>query len=83
MPKIILFGSRAGKDFLETSDFDILVVSRKFNGIGFFDRIQKMYDYWSTGSLDIFCYTPEEFEAGKARIGFVSEAMKKAEEIMA
>lgn len=79
--RVMLFGSRAGMDFMENSDFDVLVVSRGFEGTGFFDRPVKMYDYWESGALDVFCYTPDEFEAAKNRIGFVSEALKKAQEM--
>lgn len=36
--KIILFGSRAGKDFLEDSDYDIMVVSSFFENSWFPQR---------------------------------------------
>ncbi|HLC78929.1 MAG TPA: nucleotidyltransferase domain-containing protein [archaeon] len=77
--KIFLFGSRAGRDFLEKSDYDIIIVSRTFEGKNFFERPLGVYDFWNqkTG-LDVFCYTPKEFEQKSSEIGFVSEALKGA-----
>jgi len=76
--KIILFGSRAGKDYLEHSDIDLLVVSKDFENIGFSERIVKMYDYWvSDSDVDFLCYTPEEFKKLSKMITIVREAVKK------
>lgn len=81
---ILLFGSRARNEFLENSDYDVIVISNGFKGIHFFKRIEKMYDYWAyPENLDIFCYTPQEFEEKKSRIGFVSEALRKTRPIKA
>ncbi|MFH1391933.1 MAG: nucleotidyltransferase domain-containing protein [Candidatus Diapherotrites archaeon] len=77
--KIFLFGSRAGEDFFLTSDYDIIVVSEKFEGINFFKRTEKIYDYWVDDlALDVFCYTSKEFDEKKQKIGFLSEAMNNA-----
>ncbi|MFH0954510.1 MAG: nucleotidyltransferase domain-containing protein [Candidatus Micrarchaeota archaeon] len=82
--KIYLFGSRAGKDFLKTSDFDVLIVSQLFEQKPFFRRASKMYDYWDNPSLlEAFCYTPAELEAKKNQIGFVQNALKTSVKIQA
>ena len=73
--EVILFGSRAKGEALEESDFDIIAVSKEFGGINFFRRIEKMYDYWAEKEpLEVFCYTPEEFEEKKRQIGIVKAA---------
>ena len=80
--QVFLFGSRAGNDFLLDSDFDVLVVSSKFEKIPFFRRTEKMYDYWKKPLLlEAFCYTPAEFLEKRRRIGFVAEALKKSVKI--
>jgi predicted nucleotidyltransferase len=75
---ILLFGSRARKDELKGSDFDILVVSKKFEGIHFLQRISMLYQLWDYDyDLDILGYTPEEFGRKKEEIGIVREAIKE------
>ncbi|MFH1587126.1 MAG: nucleotidyltransferase domain-containing protein [Candidatus Diapherotrites archaeon] len=79
--KVFLFGSRARGDDLLESDYDVLVVSRQFEGTRFFERTEKMYDYWNEKqALEAFCYTPEELRHKSTQIGTVREAMKKGVE---
>ncbi|MBI5804285.1 nucleotidyltransferase domain-containing protein [Candidatus Pacearchaeota archaeon] len=80
--KVILFGSRARGEHLEDSDIDVIVVSKKFNGINFRERIIEAYGMWDKKQgLDIICYTPEEFEKKKKQIGIVQEAVKEGIEL--
>src|SRR3989344_427175 len=80
--QIYLFGSRAKNDGLEYSDYDVLVVSKGFEGVQFFERPVKVYDYWEEKEpIDAFCYTPKEFLEKKRLIGFVSEALKEAKKV--
>jgi uncharacterized protein len=75
---VVLFGSRARKDELGGSDFDILVVSRKFEGIHFLERIFMLYQLWDYDyDLDILGYTPEEFRRKEQEIGIVRQAIKE------
>lgn len=75
---IILFGSRARGDHLEESDFDLIVVSDKFNDINFRERISIAYGLWDKKqNLDIICYTPEEFERKKKQLGIVKTAVEE------
>ncbi|OFV68421.1 MAG: nucleotidyltransferase [Candidatus Syntrophoarchaeum caldarius] len=79
---IILFGSRAGEDYLEQSDYDIIVVSEMFEGIHFLNRMTMLYELWDYDfDLDILAYTPDEFEEKKKEIGIVSEAVKEGIEL--
>lgn len=76
--KIILFGSRARGDHFKSSDFDIVIVSKKFIGIPFLQRLSKIYDYW-TAKVDIeaICYTPEEFLRKSKEHGIIRRAIQE------
>jgi hypothetical protein len=77
--KAIFFGSRARGDNLKTSDYDLILVSRDFEGVFFSQRSADMYEFWDYYPLDIelFCYTPQEFEVMLKRIGTVQQAAKE------
>lgn len=79
VPKtILLFGSRAGKDYLKTSDYDLLIVSEKFRGVHYLKRLESLYDLWDYDiRADILAYTPEEFEKKKMQIGIAQRASKE------
>ena len=80
--KFLLFGSRARKDFSEDSDIDLIIVSKDFEEIGFFDRVKKMHSYWEIDlPVDFICYTLKEFNDLKKRITIVREALKEGIEI--
>ncbi len=75
--KIILFGSRAKNENLESSDIDLIIVSKRFKGINFLERIRKVSKEWNgLIAIEPLCYTPEEFEEMKKRISIVREALK-------
>lgn len=80
--KVILFGSRAKGDYFLDSDVDLLLVSPDFEGIFFSDRIGDIiYEWEGPVDLEPLCYTPEEFEKKKKKIGIVKEAIKTGIEI--
>ena len=82
--RVIFFGSRARGDALQESDFDLIVVSKAFGKSNFFKRTEKMYDYWSEKApLEVFCYTPKEFNKKKNEIGIVKNAVETAATINA
>ncbi|MGB9937847.1 MAG: nucleotidyltransferase domain-containing protein [Methanobacterium sp.] len=75
---VLLFGSRARNEYLKESDFDFIVVSKKFEGVHFLKRIEKILLFWELDNdVDILPYTPEEFEKKKREIGIVNEAVKE------
>ena len=79
---MILFGSRARDEALKSSDYDILIVSKKFDGIHFLDRIYRLLELWDYDwDVDLLPYTPEEFEKKKKEIGIVREAVKEGIEM--
>jgi predicted nucleotidyltransferase len=77
--KAILFGSRARGDNFKHSDYDIILVSPDFDRVFFTKRIANMYEFWDHYPLDIepLCYTPDEFEKMKRRIGIVKYAVEE------
>ena len=76
--KIIWFGSRVRGNHLQESDFDFIIVSKKFEGIPFRERIIKVLNLTKKPWLfDVLCYTPDEFERKKKEIGIVSEALRE------
>jgi len=80
--KIILFGSRARGDHLKNSDYDMVVVSRAFEGIHFLERLSSLFELWNYEfGLDILAYTPEEFEERKDDLGIVGKAARNGVEV--
>lgn len=80
--KILIFGSRARGDHLLESDVDLVIVSKKFEGVNWLTRIREVADLWpGLVLLEPLCYTPEEFEKKKKEIGIVSQAVKEGLEL--
>jgi len=76
--ELIFFGSIARGEFREDSDIDLIIVSEKFKGMNFIKRAARAYDYWVLDyPVDFLCYTPEEFEKRKRRIGLVAQALEE------
>ena len=76
--RIILFGSRARKDNLVNSDIDLIIVSKKFEGIPWRRRIIDAFGDWDDKiMLEPICYTPDEFEEKKKQVGLVKQAVKE------
>jgi predicted nucleotidyltransferase len=75
---ILLFGSRARSEQLKESDYDLIVVSEKFRGVPFLERLYMLYELWDLKQrADILAYTPEEFEQKKNEIGVVRKAVEE------
>ena len=80
--KMILFGSRIYGKPHRWSDFDLVIVSKKFSGIDSLKRSLGFYDYWKLDyPVDFLCYTPEEFNKLKKQITIVKEAVENGIEI--
>jgi len=80
--KIILFGSRARGDHLLESDIDILVVSARFEGMNWRERIIEVFGEWDKKQmLEPLCYTPEEFETKRGQAGIVQQAVEEGVEL--
>ncbi len=80
--KILLFGSRARGEEVAESDYDLLIVSSRFRGMCFRERIVKVLRLVDRPSgVEPICLTPEEFEEGSRRITVVREAAREGVEV--
>lgn len=74
----ILFGSRARGDELKSSDYDLILVSPAFSGLGFAERIGEVLKLWDLEvGLEPLCYTPEELAEKSRKITIVAEALRE------
>lgn len=80
--KIILFGSRVRGDWLKHSDYDFIIVSRKFEGTDFIGRAASVLrECEPEFGIDVLCYTPQEFEKKAGQITIVADALKHSIEL--
>ena len=81
--KIIFFGSGAKGTAEKNSDYDFIIISKDFENFNFEERSAE--DYFLKrkipAAMDILCYTPEEFEILKKKIGIVQEAVREGIEV--
>ncbi len=73
--RAILFGSRARGDYLEDSDWDVIIVSEDFMGSPFPERMSPLLLELTVSNVQMFCYTPEEFEEGEGALGIIGTAL--------
>ncbi len=72
---------QANYDF-ETAKFDLIIVSKDFNGLNFLERIRKIAVEWNEDVvLEPLCYTSEEFEKKCKQVCIVQKAVKEGIEI--
>jgi hypothetical protein len=70
-----LFGSYANGTWLQDSDLDILLVSDRFRGQSFAERIANVRRLLpNDASFEILAYTLEEFERAKTRSVVIQDA---------
>jgi predicted nucleotidyltransferase len=69
-----LFGSRAKGDHWVTSNFDILVVSKRFGGKDIWERTGSLLKLWTYHrDLDVICLTPKELKRSKSTLLIASK----------
>lgn len=76
--KILLFGSRARGDNLKSSDYDLLVLSDAFGGVGFRDRITAVFSLIDRPvNVEMICLTHDEFKARKNELSIIGVIAKE------
>ena len=80
--RVVFFGSRAKGNFHKDSDFDLIVVSKRFENLKQSNRVLLGYKLWKNDfALELLCHTPEEFKERKNGLNIVSKALKIGIEI--
>lgn len=77
--QVILFGSRARGEAMNYSDWDLLVISQKFESVSFrgrMDKIQELIEKPIGQDVKAFCYTPAETEKRKKEIGIIKTVIE-------
>ena len=73
--RVILFGSRARGDHRPNSDFDLLVVSGKFQEVPWVERAAMVLVFWDLPfDLEALCLTPDEFKKRSHEISIIGVA---------
>ena len=81
--RIILFGSRARGDCHKDSDYDLIIVADSFKKMNFHDRAASIYHIKRIPvSVDVICYTPEEFAIQSKQLGIVNQALKEGIDVL-
>ena len=76
--QLYLFGSRAGSKAREDSDYDVIIISKEFEGIPFVRRSERAFSLWDAPEmLDVLCYTPHEYKRFKSVPGILKSATKR------
>ncbi|MCE4625233.1 MAG: nucleotidyltransferase domain-containing protein [Desulfurococcales archaeon] len=74
--KIILFGSVARGDFTESSDIDLLVVSKDWEGMTLEERLSILYRLWDKPrDATLIPLTPEELRRKAKTSVIIGEAI--------
>lgn len=77
--RILLFGSRARGDAWKQSDYDFIIVSPRFEGVHWLERISRIVQLWSLPSdIDVLPYTPKEFQEKVRESRFVRAIVKES-----
>lgn len=82
--ELYVFGSRGRGTAGSESDYDLVAVSPTFAGQRGFLRAPDRYELWQEAggyalSLDLHCYTPEEFREELESAGYLGDAHERGE----
>lgn len=80
---VLLFGSRARGDSRPNSDYDLIIVSEKFQGMRWRDRVSYLIKLWDRNdSVDLIPYTRAEFDSKKNDFLAVRTAVNEAVQLL-
>jgi predicted nucleotidyltransferase len=84
--QVLLFGSRARGQERGDSDYDVIVVADRFQGIEPMRRAiglrQTWYRVGGNGPMDLICLTPEELVVARERISLVAAVLPEAIDLL-
>jgi predicted nucleotidyltransferase len=84
--RVLLFGSRARDQARADSDYDLIIVSRRFAGQARRARPVELYRRWyeagGDGPVDFICLTPEEFDDARSRISLIAAVLPEAIDLL-
>ena len=75
--RAILFGSRARGDYLEDSDWDVVLVSEDFEGIPVYKRAVPLLLSIAVSGVEMHCYTPKELEDARGGFSIAGVALEE------
>ncbi len=79
---VLLFGSRARGDSRAHSDYDLIIVSERFQGMRWRDRISQLIKIWDRNEMvDLVPYTREELDFKRTNYVAVRSALDEAVQI--
>ena len=67
---------------MEYSDWDVVLVSEDFEEIPLHQRDSPLLLAISVIGVEMFCYTPEEFEKGRDGFGVIGVALEEGVELI-
>ncbi len=76
---IYLFGSHAKHKARTDSDYDLIIISKKFSDIPFPDRPATIWRHiHAKSAADLVCFTPDEFRKNADASFFLQNALRHA-----
>lgn len=76
---VLLFGSRARGDYRPNSDYDLIIVSVKFQGIRWRDRVAQLVKLWASNEMvDLVPYTRAELDSKRENYVSVRAAIDES-----
>lgn len=84
--RVLLFSAHARGDKHNDEDYELIVVSPQFRGVGRRERTfglrEKFYDEGGDAPMRLICLTPEEFGRAKNGITFISAVLPEAIDLL-
>jgi len=84
--RVLLFGSHARGGAAPDSDFDLIIVSRHFEGVSQREREIGLrdifYDLGGNAPMDLICLTPDEFDRARSGINLVAAVLPETIELL-
>ncbi len=84
--RVLLFGSRARRNHHKHSDYDLIIISPRFDGIPLLNRGRGLRQIWygvgGEGPMDLICVTPDELELDRQRASLIAAVLPEAVDLL-